>query len=141
MENSIIITLCNEFKFSQKDLAEYLGVSAVTVHRYKEDESNIPDNVLPLMKMLLEHIIEIGFVLPGSIRFYESRFAAYPETVNAVKVLRNRMGLNQSQFASRIGVSTATISRYENQEAPSHVFRLAKEIIDIQAEMDYIELM
>ena len=51
-----------------------------------------------------------------------------------VKDLRERLGLTQTQMAERIGVSFATVNRWENRQ--SKPTRLPwQQIVDLEAEM------
>lgn len=40
-------------------------------------------------------------------------------TANSIKRLRKRLGLSQGDFADKIGIDQATVSRIENGKPPS----------------------
>lgn len=97
-----------ELGISVEEVAKRLGKHRATIYRYESDEiRTLPTDVLEPLATVLE-------TTPAALMGYESINSENNSTGQRIKARRKELGLSAEKVADVLGVSPATIYRYEN---------------------------
>ncbi len=89
---------------SQQALADILGVKRQAVHKWERGEPPQTAGGLELAMEVLERQAALGEAVEG----------IDVPTAEALREARDRLGMTQTQLADRLGVTQATVSRWED---------------------------
>ncbi len=119
---------------TQAEMGEKIGRSWKTINRWEAGERDIPDTALKLISQVFG--VSYEWLKTGQGEMWEKR-EKFPMSVGErIKQLREFLGLTQTEFASRIGLTYKMLGLYERgkYEPPEKVLKLISSTFGVSYE-------
>ena len=123
---------------TQRDIAEFLGISRGGYSKYERGENDIPTIVLITLANFYKTTVDYLLNISDNTGSDSSNICNPSNLYPRIKELRKESTLNQTQFAEKIGMSQTGYSNYEtgSRDIPTNVLIKLSKFYNVST--DYI---